>query len=200
MWGHTERGRDKGNGRSRLPLGSLMWDSIPGSHPELKADVQPLSHPGAPALTKFLCNSIWYYFTASDFLAILGVIYGEGTFMGPLHFLNWKEPLGSSRTEVSKIECLCLKGCTRLSFGVGEENTSVKPKRLRAKWFSCLEVQWTPPRHYHSDSGSHCPCQPSFSEALTSLSWMRSHACPFLPLPLWQLFFSLLYGFPTSGI
>ena len=27
--------------------GSPMWDLIPGSHPELKADAQPLSHPGA---------------------------------------------------------------------------------------------------------------------------------------------------------
>ena len=43
---HTERGR----GKSKLPSGSLMWDSIPGprgSPPELKADAQPLSHPGA---------------------------------------------------------------------------------------------------------------------------------------------------------
>ena len=46
----TERGRDTGRGRSRLPAGSPMWDSIPGpgSQPELKPDAQPLSHPGAP--------------------------------------------------------------------------------------------------------------------------------------------------------
>ena len=25
-----ERGRDTGRGRSRLPVGNLMWDSIPG--------------------------------------------------------------------------------------------------------------------------------------------------------------------------
>ena len=25
-----ERGRDTGGGRSRLPVGGLMWDSIPG--------------------------------------------------------------------------------------------------------------------------------------------------------------------------
>ena len=45
-----ERGRDIGRGRSRLLTGSLMWDSIPGpgSHPEPKADAQPLSLPGAP--------------------------------------------------------------------------------------------------------------------------------------------------------
>ena len=30
-----------------LPARSLIQDSILGSHPELKADVQPLSHPGA---------------------------------------------------------------------------------------------------------------------------------------------------------
>ena len=30
-----------------------MWDSIlgPGSRPELKADAQPLSHPGVPQIT-----------------------------------------------------------------------------------------------------------------------------------------------------
>ena len=34
----TERGRNIGRGRSRLSAGSLLWDLIPGSHPELKAD------------------------------------------------------------------------------------------------------------------------------------------------------------------
>ena len=43
---HT--GRDIDGGRSRLPVGSPMWDSIldPGSHPEPKAHAQLLSHPG----------------------------------------------------------------------------------------------------------------------------------------------------------
>ena len=46
----TQRDRDIGRGRSKLLSGSLMQDSIiePGSHPELKADTQPLSHPGVP--------------------------------------------------------------------------------------------------------------------------------------------------------
>ena len=45
-----ERDRDTGRGRSRLHAGSPMWDLIPkpGSRPELKADAQPLSHPGGP--------------------------------------------------------------------------------------------------------------------------------------------------------
>ena len=51
-----ERGRDTGRERSRLHAGSLMWDSIPvlwyfgtlGSHPEPKANAQPLSHSGVP--------------------------------------------------------------------------------------------------------------------------------------------------------
>ena len=36
----TERGRDTGRGRSRLPAGSPMWDSIPGPgiSPGVKAD------------------------------------------------------------------------------------------------------------------------------------------------------------------
>ena len=46
----TERGRDIGRGRSRLPVGSLMQTDprTPGLQPEPKADIQPLSHPGAP--------------------------------------------------------------------------------------------------------------------------------------------------------
>ena len=46
----TEKGRDIGRGRSRLPAGSPTWDTIPdkGSQPEPKADAQPLSHPGVP--------------------------------------------------------------------------------------------------------------------------------------------------------
>ena len=41
---------DTGRRRSRLLAGSLMWDSIPGpgSHPELKVNVQLLSYPGVP--------------------------------------------------------------------------------------------------------------------------------------------------------
>ena len=42
----TERGRDIGRGRSRLPAGSPMQDSVPG--PEPKADTHPLGHLGAP--------------------------------------------------------------------------------------------------------------------------------------------------------
>ena len=45
--------RDTGRGRSRPPTGNPMWgDPIPGlgSHPEPKADAQPLIHPGVPAL------------------------------------------------------------------------------------------------------------------------------------------------------
>ena len=44
-----EAGRETGRGRSRLPTGSPMLDSILdplGSGPEPKADAQPLSHPG----------------------------------------------------------------------------------------------------------------------------------------------------------
>ena len=43
--------RDTGRERSRVPAGSLMWDTIPGlwgSCHEPKADAQPLSHPGVP--------------------------------------------------------------------------------------------------------------------------------------------------------
>ena len=46
----TERDRDIGRGRSRLPVGKPdagLDPRTPGSQPEPKADTQPLSHPGA---------------------------------------------------------------------------------------------------------------------------------------------------------
>ena len=48
----TERSRDTGRGREQ---GSRCWDSIlrPGSHPEPKADAQPLSHPGIRRISIF---------------------------------------------------------------------------------------------------------------------------------------------------
>ena len=49
-----ERERDIGRKRRRLPLGSLMQDSIPGPWlglpPEPTADAQPLSHPDVSLL------------------------------------------------------------------------------------------------------------------------------------------------------
>ena len=48
----TEKERQRHRGRSRLPIGSPMQDSIPGfpgSCPEPKADAQSLSHPGVPS-------------------------------------------------------------------------------------------------------------------------------------------------------
>ena len=74
----TERGRDTGRERSRLHAGTPMWDSIlgphgqrekqapcrdpdvglhpwtPGSRPELKAEAQPLGHPGATPKTMLI--------------------------------------------------------------------------------------------------------------------------------------------------
>ena len=43
----TERSRDIGRGRRKLPVGSPMQDSIPGpqDHTPSKADIKPLSHP-----------------------------------------------------------------------------------------------------------------------------------------------------------
>ena len=53
----TDGGRDIGRGRSMLPVGSPMGVLEPrtlGSLPELKADAQPLSHPGDPNLCNVL--------------------------------------------------------------------------------------------------------------------------------------------------
>ena len=47
----TERGRDTGRGRNRLPVGKPgtgLHPRIPGSQPEPKTDSQPLSHPRGP--------------------------------------------------------------------------------------------------------------------------------------------------------
>ena len=47
---------ERGRGRSRLPVGSLMKDLISGlgPRPEPTADAQPLSHPGALKCSNFL--------------------------------------------------------------------------------------------------------------------------------------------------
>ena len=41
---HTERGRDTGRARSRLPAGSSMWDSIPGPRHHTLSQKQTLNH------------------------------------------------------------------------------------------------------------------------------------------------------------
>ena len=40
----TDRGRDVGRGRSRLPMGSLMWDSILGPQDHDLSQRQTLNH------------------------------------------------------------------------------------------------------------------------------------------------------------
>ena len=39
-----ERSRDLGRGRSRVPVGSLMWDSIPGPRDHDLSQKQTLNH------------------------------------------------------------------------------------------------------------------------------------------------------------
>ena len=41
---HRERGRDTDRGRSRLPAGNLMWDSIPGPCDHDLSRRQTLNH------------------------------------------------------------------------------------------------------------------------------------------------------------
>ena len=56
---HERHTRERQRHRQRdkeAPTGNPIWDSIPGllgSRPELKADAQPLSHPGVPGTTPF---------------------------------------------------------------------------------------------------------------------------------------------------
>ena len=56
---HTERGRDIGRGRSRLPVVSPMWDPLPGPWDlsRRQMDALPLSHLGVP-IRKFLRKKI----------------------------------------------------------------------------------------------------------------------------------------------
>ena len=61
----TQREKDTGRGRSRLPDRSPMWDSIP----EPKADAQSLSHPGIPDFIIPL--------KTSDLVAIIGEHLGK---------------------------------------------------------------------------------------------------------------------------
>ena len=50
--GRERESRDTGRGRSRLHVGSPMWDLIPGLQDHMghgpKAGAKPLSHPGIP--------------------------------------------------------------------------------------------------------------------------------------------------------
>ena len=48
---YRKKGRDIGRRRTRLPVGSLTWDSIPGPQ-----DQEPLSHPGAPSCFFYLAT------------------------------------------------------------------------------------------------------------------------------------------------
>ena len=52
MRDNKERGRDISRGRSRLPVGTPMWDSIPGPQDHDLSPSQMLSPPGAPDLEK----------------------------------------------------------------------------------------------------------------------------------------------------
>ena len=62
---HTDRGRDVGRRRSRLPVGSAMRDSIPrlGSGPEPKANAQLLSHPGVPQINEIFFFKILFIYS-----------------------------------------------------------------------------------------------------------------------------------------
>ena len=68
-----ERGRGIGRGRGRLLAGSPMWDSILGSRPEPKADVQPQSHPGVLS-TSIFNKDLRYYHITIDISEIICVL------------------------------------------------------------------------------------------------------------------------------
>ena len=51
----TERGRDIGRGRSKLPAGSLIWDWIPGPQDHDLSWRQKLKHWATQVLLNFVC-------------------------------------------------------------------------------------------------------------------------------------------------
>ena len=60
---HRDRGRDIGNGRRRLSTRGPMWNSIPGHRDHaLKANAQPLSHPGIPKISKYRLHGVIIFF------------------------------------------------------------------------------------------------------------------------------------------
>ena len=72
-WETQTESRDTGRGRSRLPVWSLVQDSIPGipgSQRELKADTQPLSHPGAP-LTSLTCDIVLVFLSTNSIRSVI---------------------------------------------------------------------------------------------------------------------------------
>ena len=59
----TQRGRDIGRGRSRLPTSSPMWDSIPGPGitPWAKGRCSTAEPPRHPSTSSFLCVKCFLY-------------------------------------------------------------------------------------------------------------------------------------------
>ena len=86
---HTERGRDIGRGRSRLPDAGLDART-PGSWPEPKADAPPLSHPGVPhsALTG-LGLQLCALTQSLTFNLLPGADFSSGEKQVPCIYLDW---------------------------------------------------------------------------------------------------------------
>ena len=69
---HRERGWDTGRGRSRLPAGNPMWDSIPGPWDHSlnrRQMLHDLSHSGAPSI-QLLISESWACVHFSLFLCL----------------------------------------------------------------------------------------------------------------------------------
>ena len=109
----TERDRDMGRGRSRLPVGNLKWDSIPGlqDRPELKADAQPLATQ----------PSLWMLFPKESFLEV-GILSLAHALQGGHSLAAVSETGGLRRgQELWRVVWACrlfaLTGCHLLGLG-----------------------------------------------------------------------------------
>ena len=61
----TQRGRDTGRGRIRLPAGNPRWDWVPGPQDHALSQRQALNHPGAPLI---------FYMTNFTYFLVLGLL------------------------------------------------------------------------------------------------------------------------------
>ena len=87
---HREREADTGRGRSRLPMGSPMWDSIPGPQDHtLSQRHQTLNHWTTQASHLFFPNMK----TSKCYLPV--VIFSSKPFRGHLGISGWASAFGS---------------------------------------------------------------------------------------------------------
>ena len=93
---HTERSRDIGRGRSRLPVGRLMWDSLPGSWDHDQSQRQSLNHWTTQALPFFFFLIIYWGTTVFNFDKVHLINFIPKDHIFPIIFKNCLDNQGVS--------------------------------------------------------------------------------------------------------